>query len=144
MPKYNELSVSKIWEKVKTSPDLLRYFPDYTEKEKPQRDFLITIISTYNPAATIQLVDEARRLRSIKAEDDLGNLVAIDPDIKRSILNDNPQKSMLTIQIFLIKLLTIFNVVQHQREFQITWWKQKQCWDAQENSKDCTKLSLIY
>ena len=117
--KYNELSVSKIWENVKTSSDLLSYFPDYTGKEMPQRDFLITIISIYYSTVTIQLVDEARRLRSIKAEDDLGNLVVIDPDIKHLILNDNPQKSMLTIQICLIKLSTIFNIVQLQRNFKL-------------------------
>ena len=44
VPRYEELSVSKIWILIKEADDLLQYFPEYSSKQVPDRDFIFSIL----------------------------------------------------------------------------------------------------
>ena len=93
VPKYKELSVKKIWELVKDEDDIMKYFPDYKETELPPRDFMLTILTTYNSDAMAQLVVQARNKRAIILDADNDNLIEIDPSVNESIQNLNIMKS---------------------------------------------------
>ena len=43
IPKYEELSVQKIWPLVKEAQDLFEYFPNYTNKQITDRHFMFSI-----------------------------------------------------------------------------------------------------
>ena len=43
IPKYEELSIKNIWSLVKDN-DLLEYFPDYSDKQVPDRNFMFFIL----------------------------------------------------------------------------------------------------
>ena len=45
---------------MKDEEDIMIYFPDYKESELPPRDFLITILTTYNKEAMAELLTQAR------------------------------------------------------------------------------------
>ena len=44
IPKYKELPTSTIWSFVKELPDFMIYFPDYTPKQCPDKDYLFSIL----------------------------------------------------------------------------------------------------
>ena len=93
VPRYAELTVEKIWEKVKEVSSLMFYFPDYLSGQNPERDYLIAIISTTNPEATKEIISEAREKRSLQTVDELDNLVKITPEFKELIRSTVPHKS---------------------------------------------------
>ena len=95
MSRYNELTVEKIWAHIKDLPEYNIYFPDYSEDKLPDRDFLITIISTLDPEAKKSIIKEAREKRSTTKNKDEGDLVVITMELKQLIKQINPQKSNL-------------------------------------------------
>ena len=90
--KYKELSVKKIWELVKDEDDIMKYLPYYKESELPPRDYMLTILTTYNSYAMAQLVIQARNKRAITLDADNDNLIKIDLSVKESIRNSNIMK----------------------------------------------------
>jgi hypothetical protein len=99
VPKYKELSVSKIWTKVRESEDLAEYFPDYELDQIPERNYLIGVISTLYPTATRQLIDDARSKRSIK-ESDKDDMIKITKRMEEELMAVSPQKSNSTLLMF--------------------------------------------
>ena len=86
IPKFPELSVLKIWSLVKESEELMQFFPNYQNKQLPDRNFLLTILSTKYPDELRKLVYEAKLNRK-KNDEELDELIEIDPVIKQSIMN---------------------------------------------------------
>ena len=84
IPRYEELTVAKIWDMVKDSDDIMIYFPDFKPGELPERDYLISVISTINQEATKTIVAEAREKRSISQAEDEGNLVKVTAEFKEA------------------------------------------------------------
>ena len=93
VPRYKELSVSELWGHVKDEPSINKFFPDYRDNDKPDRDYLLAILSTTVPDALQQLILESRESRSVGAYDEAENLIKITPEIKQSILETKPQRS---------------------------------------------------
>ena len=60
VPHYKELFISKIWNIIKEVDEIMIYFPNYKPKEKPERSYLIAMISTINPEATKEIVANAK------------------------------------------------------------------------------------
>ena len=79
---------------VKNIDEINIYFPDFTSSELPERDYLIAVISTINPEATKNIVEEARIKRSICSTDNTDNLIEITPEFKEEFRKRNPQKSI--------------------------------------------------
>ena len=75
-------------------PEFTIYFPDVTEDKLPERQYLIAVISTLNKEATKNIVDQARKIRSVEKSSDNDELVAISSQILEEIRSIKPQKSM--------------------------------------------------
>ena len=45
---------------IQENDDVMIYFPDYKPNEKPERSYLIAVISTLNPEATKETIENAR------------------------------------------------------------------------------------
>ena len=73
VPRYEEHTVAKIWDMVKDSDEITIYFPDFKPRQLPERDYLISVISTINPEATKTIVAEAREKRFISQAEDEDN-----------------------------------------------------------------------
>ena len=93
-----------MWDKIKDCGEYNFYFPDFPNSKLPERDYLISIISTINPVATKKLVKESRVNRSITQSDDPRNLVEIKSEIIDELRSLNRQKSNYYIcKYFIIK-----------------------------------------
>ena len=46
VPKYKELKVQALWNLVKDADEVFSFFPDYTDKQIPESEFLFKILST--------------------------------------------------------------------------------------------------
>ena len=97
IPRYEELTVAKIWEMIKDSDEYTIYFPDLKSNELPEREFLISVISTINPEATKSIITEAREKRTIIQSEDEGNLVRVTPEFKEFFRTCSLHKSSLTV-----------------------------------------------
>ena len=87
VPKYKELSVNQVWKHVKESPELNKYFPNYTAAQLPNREFMYAIVSTIYPKALRSLIEDSRKNRIETHEDDKDELIDIDADYKNEIMN---------------------------------------------------------
>ena len=56
MPFYPELSVEKVWPIIKKDSELIKYFPKYSLKYSPNRDYLYTVLSSIRPVETKALL----------------------------------------------------------------------------------------
>ena len=93
MPRYEELTVSKIWDMIKDFDDMRIYFLDFKPDELPERDYLISMISTINSEATKTIIAEAREKRSISMAGDEGSLVKVTPEFREEFRNCSFHKS---------------------------------------------------
>ena len=62
------------------------YFPDFQEGELPDREFMWTILSTLREDAVKEIIRDARKKRAVSAEEDKEELIEIDPEILKMIL----------------------------------------------------------
>ena len=69
IPHYKELSISKIWNIIKEDDEIMIYFQNYKSNKKPERSYLIAVISFINSEATKKIVANVRELRSIAVTD---------------------------------------------------------------------------
>ena len=103
VPRFKELSISKIWSMIQEIDDVMIYFPDYKPNEKPERSYLIAVISTLNPEATKEIIENARKQRAISIANDQTSLVKLTSEMWDAIRSSNLQKSKQLMKI-LIKL----------------------------------------
>lgn len=95
MPKYEELSVSKLWSYAKNCDDLAAYFPDLDENKLPERNFMIGILSTLRNKEMRELIKESRKNRSVSNNPDQNELIEMTPLTRDEIMGVFPQKSKL-------------------------------------------------
>ena len=99
-PKYKEIIVAHLWKFIKEVDELYVYFPDYSESELPEREFLWIIISTLKSDETKAIINQAREQRSQKASDNSDNLIEVAPEILEKIKLVASQQSKLIITEF--------------------------------------------
>ena len=63
VPRYKELSTSKVFALVFEVPELMIYFPDLEQNELPDSTFMWKILSTFREDAVKSLIEEARKSR---------------------------------------------------------------------------------
>jgi hypothetical protein len=95
VPKYPELSVDKIWPKVADMPDVSIYFPNYSQKQFPQREYLWNVLFTIRPEGVCTLIQKARENRSVSSSPSSEELVDIAPDLLQRLKELRPQKRRL-------------------------------------------------
>ena len=64
VPHYPELSVGEIWPLIQDVSDILIYFPDYTDKQKPDRDYMYSILASTRYEILKNVVENARKNRA--------------------------------------------------------------------------------
>ena len=69
------------------------YFTDFSENELPERDYLVTIISTINPEATKEIISQAQEKRSIKDNKEKDNLVKVSEEMHHELSQMKMMKS---------------------------------------------------
>ena len=93
VPKYQEISVEKLWSMVKEWPDLLDYFPDYEANQLPERDFIIGVLSTQRISEMKELIKDARSHRSLANRKEEDEMIEMTYAAKNEIFDILPQKS---------------------------------------------------
>ena len=86
VPNYAELSVKKVYPKVKQNAHVRRHLPDYPSSIIPDRAYFYSVLSTLFPREVHALVVKARSNRSVGEISDKGQLVKITPEIHNDIL----------------------------------------------------------
>jgi mevalonate kinase len=71
----------------KDLPYFAKYFPDFTDKQLPEREYFFNVIATLFPGETKELISEARNRRSSQSEENKEELVEIDPELKKHVLS---------------------------------------------------------
>ena len=71
----------------------MAFFPNYTESQLPDRDFMFSIVSTLYQNSLKELIDKAREKRSVGKDVDQDELIEIDPDILEAIMPTLSMKS---------------------------------------------------
>ena len=66
-----------LWEFIREVPDLLEYFPDYTAKQWPDKNYLFSILGALRGSALKELIEEAKKKRSIYEEPEIEDYVEI-------------------------------------------------------------------
>ena len=107
-------------------PSLMVYFSDCLLGQKPERDYLIAIISIINPEATKRIISEAREKRSLQTVDELDNPVKITPEFEELNRSTVSKKVTLLYYLFSKDLFVSELIVQQQEESQIIWWIRMQ------------------
>ena len=92
VPKYEELSVSKIWLLIKEADDILEYFPDYPNMQLPDRVYMFSIFWTLRFSVIEKIVNDARKNRSIEGKENSGQFVYIQKDLFNEISDVLKQK----------------------------------------------------
>ena len=105
VPKYKELSTRKIWDYVRELPDLNIYFPDYTEKQCPDKDHLFSLLGALCGEQLTSLIQDARKKRSIHEEPVTEEYVEIKKDILNELQDIFMQKSKYDARINYAQLL---------------------------------------
>ena len=93
VPRYEELKVEQVWPLVKEIDDLMLYFPDYGDKQYPDRKFMYSILGTLRFEQLKTMVEGARTNRSITEEENDDNFVHIEANLYKEISNVLTQKS---------------------------------------------------
>ena len=77
MPRYQELSVDKVWPLVREVEDLAQYFLDYKENQLPDRRFMFAILVTFRFDQLDNMIKNANKNRSLDSKDKDNELVYI-------------------------------------------------------------------
>ena len=86
IPRYKELGVKPVWSLVSQVKELTDYFPDFKEKEVPDRSFLWGVLGNLKRDAWEQLLNEARAQRSAGAEQKQDELIQMDRSFLEKIM----------------------------------------------------------
>ena len=71
----------------------MAYFPDYTEKQCPDKDYLFSLVGALRGDELSQLISDARKKRSIHETPDINELVEVDEEILKELQEVFAQKS---------------------------------------------------
>ena len=77
---------------MKETEELIQYFPDYSQSELPERNYLWTVISSVMPKETKRLIERAREQRGV-SKNNMSGLIALTYDLKKEIFDVKAQKS---------------------------------------------------
>ena len=73
IPRFSELSVKNFWNLIKKRPDLSIFFPDYTEKQLPDKTYLFNIMNTEDKTKLDRVIGKSKQFRK-ELDDDKKNM----------------------------------------------------------------------
>ena len=71
---------------MKEIPELMIYFPDYTSKQCPDKDYLFSVIGAVRGDQLKELIQEARKKRLVYEEPDINEFIEITEEMKRKLM----------------------------------------------------------
>ena len=74
-------------------PDLWIYFPDYTEKQCPDKDYLFSLLGALRGEQLNSLIQDARKKRSIHEAPDTNEYAEVNDEILKELQEVFTQKS---------------------------------------------------
>ena len=74
-------------------PDLWIYFPDYTEKQCPDKDYLFSLLGALRGEQLNSLIQNARKKRSIHEAPDTNEYAEVNDEILKELQEVFTQKS---------------------------------------------------
>ena len=77
---------------IKEVPDLAIYFPDYNDKQKPDRKYMFLLIATLRYDEVKMMLANARNNRALKEEADKDEFVFVERDMLKEIESVMAQK----------------------------------------------------
>ena len=100
IPRYKELSVKYIWSFVREVQALSSYFPTLQPNQLPDRDFMLSVLSTIRYDELHKMIQNARKHRSIKALEANDDLIHISKKMYEKINGVLTQKRKKSICLF--------------------------------------------
>ena len=85
VPRYQELSVDKVWHLVREVEDLAQYFPDYKENQLPDWRFMFAILATFRFDQLDSMIKNANKNRSLDSKDKDNELMYITQNLYKEI-----------------------------------------------------------
>ena len=76
-----------MWNKFKEDEEVLKYFPDYSEAQIPEKKFLIDILSTIKYEYMQKIIKTSHTARSLKDDIESGDFIEIKKDLFNDIMN---------------------------------------------------------
>ena len=101
VPHYPELSVDKIWCLIKEIDDITVYFPDYTSKQKPDRDYMYLFWPQQDTRYLKKIVENARIKRAKENDPVDDGYIFIEKNMLMEIEDVVAQKSKCDYKYFL-------------------------------------------
>ena len=71
---------------MKEIPELMIYFPDYTSKQCPDKDYLFSVLGAVRGDQLKELIQEARKKRLVYEEPDINEFIEITEEMKRKLM----------------------------------------------------------
>ena len=93
VPKFIEFSVENIWPIVKDAPDLIKFFPDFKDKQKCDRRYMFQVLAQTRYDEISNMVKNARKNRSLLENNDEAETILIHKDLLEEINSVLTQKS---------------------------------------------------
>ena len=87
VPMYPEISVKNLWDVFKHKDDVIRYFPDYSETQQPERRYLINILKTIEYDYMVKVIDNAHKVRNVDSNIEKSQVIEIKPSLLDEMLN---------------------------------------------------------
>ena len=93
VPKFKEFSVENIWPMVKDVPDLIKFFPDFKDKQKCDRRYMFQVLASTRYDEISNMIKNARKNRSLLENNDEAETILIHKDLLEEINSVMTQKS---------------------------------------------------
>ena len=94
VPKFDELSVANLQEKMKADAEFMQYFPDKLPKGRsPAREYFFNILNSIHPQYVARLIDHANRQRYTAENEERKHETIEVSDEWRELLLANPYVS---------------------------------------------------
>ena len=87
VPSYPELKVDSFWNKIKSNPEYLSFFPDYKPKKLPPRDYMFNLLHTIDSDLIESKILESHERRKVKPKLDGDEYIEVVPELLKEILD---------------------------------------------------------
>ena len=85
IPAFNELSISKLGNHIKSNPTVMKYMPDYVSKQQSEREFIFNMLGTLYPTEVDKMVDAAYKARKTHHKQNEDDLIELTQEMKKAI-----------------------------------------------------------
>ena len=93
VPNYPEISVENLWGNNKDDDEVKMYFPDFTEKQKPERKFLLDILSAIRYDYMCKVIKFTHQVRNLGEKVENNEVIEIKQDLLDEIMMANYSSS---------------------------------------------------